>query len=155
MHRSLLLLAGSLIAAVALVAPVPSKGQADPPEPDGPKKPKVIDPGAVEVRFTDGSTMKLTIKEEKIEAVSPYGKLQIPVAEVRTIEFRTRVPDDVAKRIEAAIANLGSPEFQKREDATAELGKLGIRAYPALLKAAKSNDREVRMRAERLLERLR
>ena len=66
--------------------------------------------------------------KEKVELTTAYGKLSIPVADVRRIDFGTRIPEDVAKKIDAAIANLSSDNFQTREDATALLRtRSGIR----------------------------
>jgi hypothetical protein len=154
-------LLGALLAACALLAaPAPA---APPVRDDGPKSGdpgKAADkakaePPVLEVRFTDGGVMKLTLREEKIELKTDYGKLLIPVAEVREIEFATRLPDADAKKIAAAIARLAKEDFQEREAATAELLKFGARAYPALLTAAKSDDPEVRKRAEELLSKVR
>jgi hypothetical protein len=113
------------------------------------------EPGVVDVHFTDDGHMKVRLRDEKIEFVTPYGKLLIPVADVRRIEFATRVPDEVTKAIDAAIANLGKEDFKTRETATVELQKLGAATFSALLKAGSSQDAEVRRRVEELLDRLR
>jgi hypothetical protein len=111
--------------------------------------------GTVEVRFIDGSTMRLVLRDQKIDLTSPYGKMQVPVHEIHKIEFATRVPDDVSRRIEAAVANLGDDKFPVREKASAELLKLSERAYPALQRAAGSKDLEVARRAQDLLDKIR
>jgi LCCL domain len=151
------LLAVVLLAGFLLTALVPVPLGAEPLAEDPAKetaKPGV-EPGAVEVRFTDNSTVKLTLKEEKLEIVTPYGKLLIPVADIRRVEVATRVPGETAKRIEKAIADLSSGEFKVREAASAELLKLKERAVPALLAAAKDKDMEVSRRAQDLLDRIR
>jgi hypothetical protein len=110
---------------------------------------------AVVLQFIDDSSMKLTLRDEHIELTTPYGKLVIPVRDIERIEFATRIPDAVAKRIESAITDLGQTDFQRREAASAELLELGERAYLALLKAEKSTDREVVRRVRDLLETVR
>ncbi len=146
------LTAAGLLAALSAVAlsgaEVPKPGGEASPTPAG-KEP------IVEARFNDGSVLKVTPHAERLEVTTRYGKLSIPLAEVRQIEFGTRVPADVARRIEQAIADLSSPNFQKREAATAELLKLREKAYPSLVEAAKQKDAEVVRRVEGLLERLR
>jgi hypothetical protein len=127
------------------------KGESPAKKADHPAPP----PGAVEVQLMDGSTMKLALRDERLELNTPYGKLLIPVADVQRIEFAFRLPDDVARRIETAVADLGKTDFHRREAATAELMELRERAYPALLKAEKSPDMEVARRARELLERIR
>jgi nucleotide-binding universal stress UspA family protein len=119
------------------------------------KKPLALAPAAVEVQFIDDSTMKLTLRDERIELNTPYGKLLIPVRDIERIEFAFRIPDDIARRIDAAIADLGKADFHRREAASAELMELGERAYPALLKAEKSSDAEVVRRVRELLEKVR
>jgi hypothetical protein len=155
MTPSARLLAGALLAALPLLCASPCYGQTGPGQVDTrPKKP--ADPGAVEARFADGSTLKLTLKEEKLELTTAFGKLSIPVADVRRIDFGTRIPDDVARKIDGAIANLSSDNFQTREDASALLLKLAERAYPALQELAKkTSDAEVKKRAEMILEKIR
>jgi hypothetical protein len=112
-------------------------------------------PAIVEVQYIDGSTMKLTLLDERIEFNTPYGKLLIPVRDVQRIEVAFRIPDEVAQRIEAAVCDLGKADFHRREAASAELLELRARAYPALLKAEKSGDAEVARRARELLEKIR
>jgi hypothetical protein len=109
----------------------------------------------VEFQFVDSSSLRLAVQTEQIELTTPYGKLLIPVRDIERIEFATRIPEVAAKRIDAAIRDLGHAEFERREAASAELLELRERAYPALLKAEDSSDREVVRRARELLEQIR
>ena len=149
-----------LLVVLVLVLP-PAGGQPpkEKPKPDDtPVKEKAVKPAkpaGLEVHFTDDSHLKVKLREEKIDLVTPYGKLAIPVSDVRRIDFATRMPDDVAKKVEAAIANLGKEDFKTREAASAELIALGPPSFPALTKAARSPDAEVVRRVEELLARLR
>ena len=111
--------------------------------------------GAIEVRFTDSSNMKVQLRDTHLEVETPYGKLRIPVADIRRIEFATRVSDETAKKIDAAVVSLGSNEFKTREQASAELAALGATTYTALLKAAKNADAEVARRAQELVTKVR
>jgi hypothetical protein len=119
-----------------------------------PRKP-LVPPASVEVQFIDDSAMKLTLRDERIELITPYGKLLIPVRDIERIEFAFRIPGEVARRIEAAIVDLGKEDYQRREAASAELMELRERAYPALLRAEKSSDAEVVRRVRELLEKVR
>src|SRR5437660_1272196 len=60
-------------------------------------------------------------------------------------------PPDGAPRL---VEQLGSDEFAKREQATQALEAIGQAALPALRKAARSPDLEVRRRAEALLRKI-
>ncbi|HEX4614192.1 MAG TPA: hypothetical protein VH092_38775, partial [Urbifossiella sp.] len=64
------------------------------------------------------------------------------------------VPPEQVSKARDLVRQLGNPSYQVREDATAELGKMGRQARQALLEAvAASSDHEVRARAARLLPR--
>lgn len=110
------------------------------------------DANAVEVRFADDSTVKMALQNASIGVVTRYGKLTVPVGEIRRIEFGLRIPEETAKRIEAAVALLGSKDFKQRETAGAELVGLRELAYPAVQKAAGSTDLEVARRAREVLK---
>jgi hypothetical protein len=147
-------LPAALFAALALV--LPAWGAGRPGEVESPRKPAAPPAaGAVEVHFTDGSVLKLLLRDPRVEVTTPYGKLQIPVADLQKVEFATRVPEELGRRIDADIADLGSSDYPRRQAAETELMKLREKAYPALLRAAKSKDREVVQRANRLLEKVR
>jgi hypothetical protein len=146
-----------LLLALLILAPaLPLSGQEKKDAPSSVGKSMALpETGTVEVRFVDGSTMRLVLRDQKIDLTSPYGKMQVPVHEIHKIEFATRVPEEVSRRIEAAVANLGDDKFPVREKASAELLKLSERAYPALQRAAGSKDLEVARRAQDLLDKIR
>jgi hypothetical protein len=112
-------------------------------------------PALVEVRFTDSSTMKLALRDERIEIATRYGKLVVPVAEIQRIDFGTRLSEEDGQKIETAINNLGNNQYKVRETAHADLVAFREKAYPALLRATKHKDPEVIRRAEELLNSLR
>jgi hypothetical protein len=116
--------------------------------------PLPVEPGAVHVVFTDGSNLKMLLRDERIALTTPYGKLSIPATDIRRIEFATRVSEEDAKLIQTSIAELGHTEFSKRQDASARLLKLGATAYPALLRAVEDRDLEVARRARELIQQL-
>ena len=139
----------ALFALVALTVPAGS-------QPPKEKTDKISAAGTlIEVHLNDDGHLKMKLLDEKIELLTPYGKLVIPAADIRRIEFATRIPEDVAKKIDAAIANLGKDDFAVREAAADELRGFGAAAYPALLEAARSKDAEVKRRADELLTKLR
>lgn len=106
----------------------------------------------VEVRFTDSSVMKLSIRDDRVDFKTEYGKLSIPVADIKRIEFGMRIPDDVQKRVDAAIADLGNAQFRRREAAGTILLGLREKAYAAVVKATKNPDMEIASRAEELVK---
>ena len=138
-----------LLAAVAVLmsSPVTRAG-------DEAKKPNRPAEPVVEVKLVDDSVVKLTLLDPYVEFLTPHGKLSIPVSEITRVEVGLRIPDDVAALIAAAAADLGSPQFRKREEAMALLLKYREKSYPTLKQAAKSPDAEVAKRAEELIEKL-
>jgi hypothetical protein len=110
---------------------------------------------AVEVRYNDGSTVKMKLLEDVIEVVTRYGSLNVATHEIRRIEIGMRCPEGVSKRIDAAVADLSSGDFKAREAAGAELLSLREYAYPAVQRAAKSADMETARRAQALLKTMR
>lgn len=112
-------------------------------------------PGRLEARCCDGSVMHVTLLDEKIALKTDYGVLDVPVADIERIDFATRVPPAIKQKVDAAIGNLGNEDFKLREQATAELLALEGYAYPALLQAVESEDPEVVLRADKLIEQIR
>jgi hypothetical protein len=121
---------------------------ADPPA-------KRSDGTTVEVRFHDGSTLKLAVREEKIELQTAYGKLQIPVSEISRIEFGMRLPKETMEKIQISIDALNSEQPKEREKAEADLLAQREKALPQLMQATKLANKELAKRAKEVLERLR
>lgn len=132
-------------------APPPQTGQAESDDDAA----LTSDGKHVSVRFADGSTLKLDLKQETYDVVTPYGKLSIPAKELRLVELAPRVPEEIARQIEEAVANLGSPQFEIREKAAADLIKIGPLGYPVLLQFAEPKDLEVAARMEEVLDKVR
>ena len=107
-----------------------------------------------EVRFGDGSLVRMTILQEHLEVQTKYGKLKIPVKDIRRIEFGLHLPEGVGPQIQAAIQLMGSNVYKQREGAVRDLVDLGHLAYPAVQKAAASADLEVAQRAASVLKQI-
>lgn len=108
-----------------------------------------------EVRFADGSTVKVLLLQEDIEVETKYGKLKVPTHEIRRIEFGVHLSEELAKKVADAIRRLSSDTFKDRETAGKDLLHLGAGAFPALKVAAKSPDLEISQRAQTVIEQLR
>lgn len=115
---------------------------------------KAEGPDLVEVRLADGSAVRMTLVQTHIDVTTRYGKLSVPVNDIKRIEFGFRYPEGAQAKIEDAVAKLGASNYRQREAAAAEL--LGYRelAYPALKRAVKSNDAEVVKRAEEVIKKI-
>jgi hypothetical protein len=124
------------------------------PEKNGKNPKEETNPNAIEVRFADGSVVKMVLLTPAVDIGTRYGKLKVPSNEIRRIEFGLRVPEATLKRIDDAIGRLGSPEFKLRNAASEELLALKEAAYPLVRQAAKSKDPEVVRRAEDILKKM-
>jgi hypothetical protein len=107
-----------------------------------------------EVRFGDGSIVRMLILQESLEVMTKYGKLIVPVRDIRRIDFGLHLPDGVAPQIETAIKQMGSSVYRQREGAVKDLVQLGHLAYPYVKKAAGSSDLEVSQRAVHVVKRI-
>jgi hypothetical protein len=143
-----------LAAVFALAMPLSGDEESKTPKPKGLGK-TAQDRKAVEVRFIDDSTLKVALGDARLELVTPYGKLLIPVVDIQRIDFGFHFPAGLPKRIETLIEDLGAKEFRKREAASADLLELRDKAYRHLLQAEKHKDPEVARRAEDLLNKIR
>src|SRR5438128_12601023 len=85
-----------------------------------------------EVRLHDGSLVRMTILQETVDVQTKYGKLNIPVRDIRRIEFGLHFPDGVEPQIEEAIKQMGSSAYKEREEAVKQLVFLGPMAYPSV-----------------------
>jgi hypothetical protein len=113
--------------------------------------------GAAEVvaRLHDGTVVRKALLRDGVVVATRFGKLTVPASEVRRIEFGLHLPAEAAREVEAAVKQLGSDDYKKRDAAGKRLVALGFRAYPALQAAARSPDKEVAARARAALEQVR
>lgn len=107
-----------------------------------------------EVRFADGSVVRMNVLQETVEVMTKYGKLTIPTDDIRRIDMGLHIPEGLEVQIENSIRNLASEAFKQREDASRDLLQVGHWAYPALQKASNSPELEVAKRAQSLLTRI-
>ncbi len=134
--------------ALCLVLAVSSQCTAQSSTPSSPR------PNLAEVRFGDGSVVRMTILQDDLEVQTKYGKLTIPLAEVRRVEFGLHVPPDVNQQINQSIKRLASEVYKERDVASKDLMQVGHFAYPSLQRASKSGDMEVAYRAAGLIKQL-
>jgi hypothetical protein len=141
------LLVTPLIVLVPLIACAQDKDKA--------KAKSQADANAFELRFADGSTVKMIVLEPSLDITTRFGKLTVPWSEVRRVEFGLRYPDGMLTKIETAITQLGGPDFKTREAAQAELLRYGELAFPHVLKTIQEGSPEASKRARAIVEQMR
>src|SRR5436305_14618839 len=82
-------------------------------------------PNLAEVRFGDGSLVRMTVLQDDLEVMTRYGKLTIPLREIRRIDFGLHLPEGVGQHIDHSIKLLGSETYKERDDAVKHLGHYG------------------------------
>jgi hypothetical protein len=118
-------------------------------EPTSPARPSIA-----EVRFSDGSIVRMTLLQETIEVQTKYGKLNIPVTDIRRVEFGLHVTPELNQQITQSIKRLASDVYKERDVASKDLIQAGHYAFPLLHKASKSGDQEVAYRAVGLIKQI-
>jgi len=122
---------------------------------DTPKTEVGKQPLEAEVQFVDGSIVRAVLLQENVDVMTRYGKLTIPVREIRKIDFGLHLSEGVRQRVDEAIKQLGSDTYRQRQDAVKQLIGLGPLAYPAVYAASMSSDMEVAKRAQTVIKSLR
>jgi hypothetical protein len=143
-----------LLCVGAGVAQQDPKKEKDPPKKDEKIEKAKHNPNEVEVRTSEGSTIRMIMLQESVDIVTKFGPLTVPMSEVRKIELGVHIDSEVAKKIETAIKNLNSTVFKERDEAVNELIKLGPSAYPSVVASSKSTDPEISQRAQMALKRI-
>lgn len=134
-------------------APPPASETPKPATPAVPPKPVKPDgPPEFELRFTDDSVVRAAFLDPVVVVRTKYGKLSVPITEIRRIDLGFRYPDGLEAKVTAAIEDLGASDFKQREAAEKALVEFRDMAIPALRRATKSPDKEVIRRAETLLK---
>jgi hypothetical protein len=108
-------------------------------------------PPEMVAHFNDGSMVRRVCLADSVELQTRYGKVTVPVAEIRRVEFASRVSEETSRRIDRALEQLASRSFAQREAATKELQGLGFRGYHTVKKLADAPDKEVARRVREVL----
>jgi hypothetical protein len=117
-------------------------------------KPAPGEGGRFEGKFADNSVVTLNISDASLAVTTKYGKLTVPLDEVKRIELGFRYPEGMEAKINAAAEDLGSTDFKTREQAQKQLIAYGELALPAVRKVMKSSIVEASRRAEEILKKL-
>lgn len=120
----------------------------------GQGKKDVPRPNLAEVRFADGSLVRMTILQDDLEVMTKYGKLVIPIRDIRRIDFGLHLPEGVGEHIDLSIKQLGSDAYRDRDEAVKHLVHYGPMAYPFLQRASRNPDPEVAQRVAGVLKRI-
>jgi hypothetical protein len=105
-----------------------------------------------QVYMQDGSFFKGLIDLEEFTVDTEYGKLVVPRDQVVKIRIGKKANTDLKEKIDTLIEQLGDQEFKVRQEAKAELSRMGPVALQEIKQAARSEDPEVKRSAEELVK---
>lgn len=103
------------------------------------------------VRLHDGSLLKVQVVQEALEVDTRYGKLTIPVGELRHVEIGSHFPEGQEEVVQAHLKALGAENPKTRESATKGVLAAGTAAFPLVVPLAGATDLEVKARAAKIL----
>ena len=112
-------------------------------------------PLEVIAHYHDGTKVRMVFLQQVMEIDTKYGKLKVPTADVRRIDFGFRLSPEIQQKLDESLANLTKDNFQLRENAAKDLVALGRLSYPALLKLSKGQDLDTTRRIEDMLKAIR
>lgn len=107
-----------------------------------------------QAKLVDGSIVNVALPADFLTVATKYGKLSVPLSEIRQVEFGLHVSSEVDARIKAAVADLSSPSFKSREEASKILVHHGPHSYATVIVATKNGDAETAKRAEAVARRI-
>ena len=102
----------------------------------------------------DGTRLAGVPQNTSIKIKTVYGLLTVPMQELVKIRFCSSLDSGLSEKIAKLIEQLGHEEFDLREDASEQLAAIGAPALKALDDAQKSEDEEIKARAEKLVTEL-
>ncbi len=112
-------------------------------------------PHPAEIRLDDGSTLRALLGIDAVPIVTKYGRLIVPLSDIRRIDFGLHVPAETQAAIDRAVKRLGSAVHKERLTAGDDLLAAGYFAAPTLRGIAKSPvDAETKLRAAAALARI-
>jgi hypothetical protein len=138
-----------LILTLAILGPLTLSAALAPAGEEAPKKKAKSDVAVF--TLADGSQIAGKVAFKQVTIVTAYGKLVVPLSDVIRMRIGRGSDKKASARIDALIKKLGSADFDERQKATEALTELGHEALEQLEKATKSDDAEIKTRAEKLI----
>ncbi len=114
-------------------------------------------PGVAALKLWDGSTLRGRLAQDNLQFIVTPGGPTVSLDIARIVAIRSPMalpPKKLQAKIEKLIGRLGSEVFEERQEATAELIRIGGPARPLLKKRLNDPDPEIRQRVRDVLDRL-
>ena len=153
-----------IIGPAAEAAPADAK-PADPNKPEGaaaeesavdvPRKPPVeLGPKHIRLHLLDGSVISGDLSVSEITVETPFGNLVVPIDRIRSFTPGLDSYPKVLADLETLIKNLGSDDYQTREQAHKDLAAMGIKVRKELDRFANDENAEIKRHVGEIIKEL-
>ena len=140
---------------VAGAAPA-AAGKADAPDEAAVDVPRAVavpqGPRHIRLHLLDGSVISGDLSVSEISVETDFGKLVVPIDRLRSFTPGLDSNTKLAERIDTLIKNLGSDDYQTREQAHKELAALGRKAQRELARFAGDENAEIKRHVSEIMK---
>jgi hypothetical protein len=110
-----------------------------------PRKPPVeLGPKHIRLHLLDGSIISGDLSVSEITVETPFGSLVVPIANIRSFTPGLDSYPKVLAELEEKIANLGSDDYQTREQAHKDLAAMGVKIRKELDRFVNDDNAEIK-----------
>src|SRR5262245_48295057 len=103
-----------------------------------------LGPRHIRLHLLDGSVISGDLSVSEISVETDFGKLVVPIERVRSFTPGLDSNTKLAERIDTLIKNLGSDDYQTREQAHKDLAALGRKAQREVARYAGDENAEIK-----------
>ena len=112
---------------------------------DVPRKPPVeLGPKHIRLHLLDGSVISGDLSVSEITVETPFGNLVVPIDRIRSFTPGLDSYPKVLADLEALIKNLGSDDYQTREQAHKDLAAMGVKIRKELDRFVNDENAEIK-----------
>ncbi|HEX5103029.1 MAG TPA: hypothetical protein VFV87_04420, partial [Pirellulaceae bacterium] len=133
----------------------PAEPAAEEPAIDVPRKPPVeLGPKHIRLHLLDGSVISGDLSVAEITVDTPFGSLVVPIDRIRSLRPGLDSYPKVLAEFEGLIQNLGSDDYQTREQAHKDLAAMGPKVRKELERFSSDENAEIKRHVGEILKEL-
>jgi hypothetical protein len=140
----------------AAPAAAPSKPAEDTKDDDAVDIPRAaampLGPKHIRLHLLDGSVISGDLSVSEISVETDFGKLVVPIDRIRSFTPGLDSNTRLSQQIETLLKNLGSDDYQTREQAHKDLAAMGRKAHKELQRFAGDENAEVKRHVGEILK---
>ena len=129
------------------------ENKAEEPEEEAPREPAApVDPKVIRIHLMDGSVISGELTIEEITVETDFGKLIVPITSINSFKPGLDSYPHLADSVNGLIEKLGSDDYQTREQAHKDLGKMGLKVKMELERFKNDENAERKRHVEQILK---